>query len=206
MKGIAHRHHQRAVGQEDDPRAIVIALNAARRGRENLLAVADPRFTVRIVICKAHQRKRVGAVALLGGIGNIDQAVFGKIGVQRHVEQTGLRAGGGVHPRIWLARGKVMDQRRAPVGGDPLELARPLGHQHRAIGQEGERPGMIEAIRHCFNRVIDRSGIDPAHGFAGLRSGGGSPLVRTGGQRAQCDNGKNSLEVSHIGSLCEDAV
>ena len=170
VERIADRHHQRPVGKKDDPRAIVIALHPAGRGSEYLLAVADPRLAIAIVIFKSHQQKRVFAIILFSRIRNIQKTIFCKVGVQCHVEQTGLGTRSIVYLWMLITAGEIMDNHRCPVGGNVFELATTLGHQHVAIRKEGERPWMIETVGNGFDSIVYGSHINATNSFTGFRA------------------------------------
>ena len=99
------------------------------------------------------------------GIAEIDGMVLRVAAVEHDVEQAALA--GRENLRHAGERGREL-----AVRGDDAHAPRPLGHQHAAVGQEGERPGMIEARRHGFHREV---------------AGGGPKDLRVGGRAADRD-------------------
>lgn len=65
--------------------------------------------------------------------------VLGEARVQRDLEQAALPAR--KDPR------HAFDLHALKIASDEIQPPGTLGDQHPAIGQEGERPGMIEAFR-----------------------------------------------------------
>ncbi len=105
--------------------------------------------------CRPQRQESDEAVALEPGAGEpcavrargavrvaeVDEAVLGKARVGAHVEEAALAAR--EHPR------------HAPDAGDraprnPPQAAAPLRHQRAAIGQEGDRPGVVEPAGDDF--------------------------------------------------------
>src|SRR3954470_2861861 len=80
---------------------------------------------------------RSGAILARLGIGEIDELVFGKVGIESHVEQPALAFGEDLwHALEWLRFGAVFGHDANPAGS--------LGDQHAPIWQEDEAPGAVE--------------------------------------------------------------
>ena len=108
----------------------------------------------------------------------IHQTVLGELRMQHDIEQAALAAG--LHARHAGDR-----TRQGAVDVDEAEAPGTLRHQHPAIGQEGEPPGMFEAFRdrgHPHGTLL-------AGEFAGFRSErrGGGP-----GQREDEEGGEGA--------------
>ena len=88
----------------------------------------------------ARMRDRDAAAAAVGvlGVAEIDGAIFCEIAAEHHVHQAGLAL------RVDL-RHAGERRRQFAAARDDAHAAGPLGHQHAAVGQKGERPGMHQA-------------------------------------------------------------
>ncbi len=80
-----------------------------------------------------------GGSAVAGDIGEIERAVSHKVGMQADVQQAGL-------PRDMDRRDSCERPRVEPAVGKESQAAGPLGDQHAAAGQEGDAPGLLEAL------------------------------------------------------------
>ena len=91
------------------------------------------------VLLQLRVRDRDAAAALGGfGVAEVDRAIGCEIAAEHHVHEAGLAL------RVDL---RHAGERRRQLAGarDDAHAAGPLGHQHAAVGQEGERPGMHQA-------------------------------------------------------------
>src|SRR5215831_13156754 len=98
------------------------------------------------------------------GVTEIDGLILREAAVEHDVEQAALARR--EHLRHTAERG-----RERAVPGDDAHAPGPLGDQHAAGGQEGERPGMIKALRHVLHRDV---------------AGGGTENLRAGGRAGAC--------------------
>ena len=96
----------------------------------------------------------------------IDGLILREATVERDVEQAALARR--EHLRHPAERG-----RECAVLGDDAHAPGPLGDQHAAGGQEGERPGMIKALRDGLHRDV---------------AGGGTENLRAGGRTGACSS------------------
>jgi hypothetical protein len=98
-----------------------------------------------------------GTASSGAGVGEVDEAVFGKARVQSYIEQSSLAARHDLrHPgnRLWLEL----------AGPDNPQSPRPLGHQHPAVGEEGESPGVFEPgndLDHAEGVLLGPDGLWP---------------------------------------------
>jgi hypothetical protein len=143
---FAQRQEQRAVGA-----ALLHALDDAAAEMQvagHLGALAEDHAHVlqlRAVIGQARAGER-GAVARgTGGsrLGEteIDRAVGRKTAVEHHIQQTAL-------PTRYQGRQSGQRRVQATVGLDHPQTAGTLADQIAAVGQEGERPGVLQPLRH----------------------------------------------------------
>ena len=81
------------------------------------------------------------AFVVTGGIRKVDKIVFGELRMQHHIHQSALAHGG--HGRH-AADGLRIE---FEIAADHAQPPGAFGHQHAAVGQEGERPGVRQAFR-----------------------------------------------------------
>src|SRR3984893_13564849 len=145
---LARGQEQRAVARDRDARAEVET--AFDRGflAENHLHVGELRLAALFEEVGARERStvridRAGRPAWLGGA-EIDDAALFEIGREHDVEQAALTDRS--------HRGHAFDRRRQfAVMIENAEPPRALGHEHAAVRQKGERPGMVESACHGLN-------------------------------------------------------
>jgi hypothetical protein len=111
----------------------------------------------------ARQRGAAAAVDRLG-IGEIKDVVLREVAVEDDVEQAALAAG-----ENRRHAGERLRQRA--VARDDAQAAGSFGHQHAAVGQKGERPGMHQPARHGFDPHGAGRGLKRRVGRAGRRGG-----------------------------------
>jgi hypothetical protein len=122
------------------------------------------------VRCRAHLEPRPRDRDTAAGVG-IEAEIYGlvlrKAAVERDVKHTGL-------PVRRDRRHAAERSRQFSVAVDDAHAAGPFGHQHAAVGQKGERPGMHKAAGQGFDFKFT------GRGWEGLRRG------RCGKRRQQC--------------------
>jgi hypothetical protein len=101
----------------------------------------------------AHYAGARAAIAPVLGKAQVDQPARGKVGGQGHVEEATLAAGRDAGDALHRLG-------QAPVRADDAQAAGLLGHQHAAVGQEGEAPGVLQAVG---DRLDDDLGLLGAH-------------------------------------------
>jgi hypothetical protein len=131
---IADGHHQRAIPQEEDARAVVTPRGGVGVGLEELLQIDQP-GTVK-------PGPRQGGDGLLPprlGVGEVDPAILLEPGVRHHVEEPPLV--------LHMHLGKAGDL-GGPTALDELQPARTLRHEHAVLAEEGDRPRMLQPVGH----------------------------------------------------------
>ena len=186
---VAHGDEERAVAMPDQAAAEVQPRIERRRLAEDHLHVVDPRRRAVDQRAAGHGGVVHAAVARLG-VAPVDQLVGGEFRIERHVEQAALAAR--VHGRQPGDR-----LRLGAVGIHHPQPARPLGHEHPAVGQERYPPRVLQALGHrdhveldvelllgrarlagdgrLLRRVVGRPPVDarPLAAFLSQASGGG---------------------------------
>ncbi len=126
-------------------------------------------------------------------IGEIDQPVLRELGVQRDVEQPTLAAVAHV--------GRTGDRLRVePAIGDDAKATWTLGHEHPSVGQEGETPGVFQALDHLHQTEPLLGGFVDAEGVGrGERAERNEHHQRQGEQRGEATDGRrpNGTAVRH---------
>ncbi len=101
------------------------------------------------------------AVRVLG-VAEIDGAILFEIAVEHHVHQSGLA--------LCVDFRDAGDRRRQFASArDDAQAAGPLGHQHAAVRQEGERPGMHQPAGHRLDFQLAGGGGEMRHRPSGAR-------------------------------------
>ena len=185
----------------DEQMALVVEYQARpdmRAVRElGLLRVHHARLDQRVTpqLAAHHRRARLVAAEVRLGERQVDPAVLRVVGRQRHVQQAGLS----VHEDVGQARDR---RRHGSIGRDAAQSSGTLGDQHAPIGQEGERPGMVQPDhllghheRLLFRCVRHRRGI--LHRTRRL-GGCGDGFGRAA--RGQCDD-QQAQRIAHGGLL-----
>ena len=141
---LAERDEQMALAVEHQARAEMLGAVELR-----LLAEDDLDVRERPLVLAEDAAGDRGAVAAVAGLGiaQIHQAVLAEVRVERDVEKAALITR--VHLRH--ARDRLRD---LALGRDMAERPRPLGHQHAAVRQKSERPGMAEPVGNGLD--VDR--------------------------------------------------
>jgi hypothetical protein len=160
VAAITHRHEQVALPVEHQPRAEMSGAVDLRLLAEDHLH----RFQRAHVVIEPAPRHG-GAVAAFSSLreGEIDEPVRREVGIERHVEQPALVA----HVDLRHAGDRVGKRAR---GRDVAQVARPLGHQHVAIGQEGDGPRIEQPVGESLD--MDFAGLGgegPVHGLRAAR-------------------------------------
>ena len=137
MKCVTNGHEQRPIGHECNAGTVVIALYAGRIGGKKLLAIGEACPVRAAIIFEPHQDKGV-FLALLGGVGQIDQLVGFEVGVQYDIEQARLHPVAEMHFRIFLSSREIMDHFDFSVCANALQFAGPFGDKHVAIGKKSQ--------------------------------------------------------------------
>src|ERR1700730_4628134 len=145
---LARGQEQRAVAGARDGRAEVKA--AFDRGllAENHFHVGELRLAALFEKAGACERSAIRIGRARGparlGEAEIDDAALFEIGREHDVEQAA--------PADRGDRGHAFDRRRQfSVMIENAEPPRTLGHEHAAVRQKGERPGMVESACHGLN-------------------------------------------------------
>ncbi len=89
--------------------------------------------------------RELGARAAVAraGVREVDEAVFGEARMQRNLEQATLPAGVDARHAFHVAALEVAPDEIQPAGA--------LGDEHAPVGQEGERPGMVEPFHQLHH-------------------------------------------------------
>ena len=83
-------------------------------------------------------------------IGQVDGAIMREIGIENHLHQTGMLAGKDLR--------HATDARRLrPICVDVLKPAGTFGDQHAALGEEHNRPGVLERTGDADDTEIRRA-------------------------------------------------
>jgi hypothetical protein len=120
-----------------------------------------------------------GEIAFSVGVGKVDRPVVREAGVEGDVEQAALVAAEdlGRAGNRRLAQSAVLDQSQGTVL---------LRHQHAAIGQEGQGPGLLEPAGHLHHP--EGCGLGPhrslrgSMGAAAAHKGGNAIAEKTHGR------------------------
>ena len=141
---IALRDEQGAVAGEDETGAEVVSSVHLR------LLLVDHADVLQASGAESPPRDRGsgGAAGPRLRVGEVDPAVLGEAGIDHHVEQAALAS------RRHL-RHAPEGIGQSTVSSDAAEPPAALGHEHAAVGQEGQPPRMVEPPR-------DRLGTDDA--------------------------------------------
>jgi hypothetical protein len=174
---LAGRDEEIAVAREHEPRPEVMLARHLRLLPEDHLDVAE-RLAVE---SRTRDRGAVRSVHAGLRIRQVDRRVLIERGIEDDVEQPALTP-----RRTPAARPRSVRTARALL--DVAQPARPLGHEHPTVGQEGERPGMLEALRDRRNvdlrfaaRRDLRSVLTGAGAGLGEQHGEQSPRCHVGG-------------------------
>jgi hypothetical protein len=118
---------------------------------ENCLDRDQARRPAVVLQPRAGDRDTAAAAVGALGVAEIDGVIGCEIAAEDHVHQAGLAL------RVNLQHA---GKRRRQLAGarDDAQAAGPFGHQHAAVGQEGERPGMHQAAGDCFDRKLAGGG------------------------------------------------
>lgn len=126
---------EEAIAADDDARAEVLAAVVSRLLPKQHAQVRQ----------RARSQSRAGdggvrAIRCRSGIGEIQRAIAGEVGIEHHVEQATLAVG------VDLG---YAGQRRtdAAIRFDDAHRAAALGDQEPVVGQEGHGPGAVQATR-----------------------------------------------------------
>src|SRR4029079_14813974 len=92
--------------------------------------------------------------------GEIDETVVGETGIERHIKKTTLSLSK-------KRRHAFKRFRLRAVLGDDAEPPGPFGHEHAAVWQKSDAPGVIEPVRHRLD--LDRALLRVDHVFIGMR-------------------------------------
>ena len=135
---LSHADEDVAGSVEHDPGAVVSP--APGLGLEDLL------YRGQLIVLKPAPDHRGGGLLAPQrlGIADVEEAVRGEVRVGNHVQEPALAPGehfGKPCHRLW---------EQTAVPDDP-KSARPLRHQHVAAGEEGDGPGVHQALRHGFH-------------------------------------------------------
>ena len=142
---LAGGQEEVVVGRLHEAAAEMIAAGERAFLMEYHLDRVEPRRAVIHQPGAGERRARAAADRL--GVTEIDRVVLAVVAVERDVVQAALARGEDFrHAR---ERGREL-----AVRADNAHAPGALGDQHAAIGQEGERPGMDEALRHRFHRDV----------------------------------------------------
>ncbi len=173
LAAVADRDEQRAVAREHQPRPEVPAAAGLRLLAEDHLDAAQ----AQLVPVEARAGHGGAGAAVPGlGVGQVDQAVVGVAGIERDVQQAPLADVGDVrHAAHRLGH-------RA-VGRHHAQSARLLGHQRVAVRQEGQAPGLAQAVGHGRHAHLAVLGGEGLLGIGGAAAG--QRDERQGGERGR---------------------
>ena len=137
VEAVAQGHEQASVAREHQARAPVVVARGVLVLREDALHALQAQ-AVDVEPRARHRGTRAARGRL--GVGEHDHAVTGEVWPEHDVEQAALPAR--------MDRGDTGDGfRDAPVRIDDAHAPGALGHQEATVGQEGERPGALQAAR-----------------------------------------------------------
>src|SRR3954454_1365766 len=150
LEALAGRDEQLAVRRESEAGAEV---GTARDGR--LLPEDHLKAFERCARRVQPTAAGGGRCATLAGLrtGEINKAVLGELWIERDIQEAALV------PRI-DARHAAKRRRELPVSGHDPQPARPLRHQHAAIRQEGQTPGVVEPARDGLDNDLGLLGLE----------------------------------------------
>jgi hypothetical protein len=150
FEAIAERDEELAVGAEGKPRAEMVAATDLGLLPEDDLDI----FEAPVAELPARDRGSCGVFAGLR-LGEIDEAVLGESGIERHIEKAALT----VCDYFGHAFDGLGDD--AVFGHNPQASAL-LRDEHAAIGKKGKTPGLIETLRHRLDLDLSLLGVDRA--------------------------------------------
>ena len=183
-EALARRDEELAVAREGEARAEMVAAGHLRLLPEDHRRALERRR--RLVETTARDRGRGAALAGLGE-GQIDEPARREIGRQRDVEKPALSL------RV-DARHAREGRRHLAVRRDEPQPARPLGHQHASVRQEGETPRVVEAAGDGLDQDLGLVGLE-----ACLRRRRREERARQQGQD-NCGAGKHSGPPARFGT------
>jgi hypothetical protein len=146
---VPHAEKEIVVGRLHDAAAEMIAAGERPVLVEDHRDVFEPgrAFVHQPGACKGRARARARQL----GVAEINRLVASVIAVDDDVVQAALA-------RREDLRDAGECGRELAVPGDDAQAARALGDQHSPVGQECERPGMIEALGHGLHHDVAGSG------------------------------------------------